>query len=133
VTFASDIRSGLKIIDKEVKSVEEFVTHFAWVSQDGFGEPTYDPPAGTPRRAIVQRKNMIRKLPNGGQLVAISASVFFVLPFADQGTPGRQEPLDPRDKIKISGVMEDDLVWVGGLQDPGTSRPFYLEAWIGAQ
>ena len=55
----------------------------------------------------------------------------FVRPIPDEGTAGRREPIDPRDKITLPDGTAGPIINTGGLVSGGTGKPYMLEVWLG--
>ncbi len=129
------VRGGVKVIRGVVKSLEEDVQHHAWVSQDGFGAPSGPGPDGyafpVPLRALVEQKLQLRQL-GDGRLVKVKAKLTFLKVIVPNGASGRDEPIDPRDKLVLADGTTGPILDVQGMMDPGKGRPFFLELWFGA-
>jgi len=127
------IRKGVKIIDKQTKSVQSTILHKQWVDQDGFGNPVYDPPEGIRRKAILDDRYQLKTM-SDGQTIAIGATLLFLEYIPPQGSDKRSvEPLDPKDVIVLPDGSENSIIKVFGLEDPEKNRPFALEVWLGAK
>jgi hypothetical protein len=122
------LRSGVKVASKIVKSVKATVMHEAWISQNGSGADTFAAPV--PRLAIVERTRKARYT-STGILVMTEASLTFLDPIADNGSPGRHEPIDSRDRITLSDGYSGAIVDVKGVEDPGTGRPLTNTVLLG--
>lgn len=66
-----------------------------------------------------------------GREVQTFAHLTFPRPLTLNGTPGRQEPIDPRDKIILMNGQSNPIVKIEGFADPTIQRPFMTEVWLG--
>lgn len=126
----SIIRKGIATVDKVTRPVQAIIIHKAWVGQDGFGVPTFNPVNGTARRAIYEQRAHSKQLPDG-RLVAVQALLTFLDPIPPNGTAGRQEPVDPRDVFILPDGSTGPTAFVSGLLDPSTGRSFITQVWLG--
>jgi hypothetical protein len=124
------VRRGVAIASRQTRSLQDAITHFAYVSQDLFGKKTFNPPSGTSRKCLIEQRVQKRKLP-GGQEVDVQAALLFLEPIPAQGTAGRVEPIDPRDEIVLPDGSTGPIIYVSGPEDPKTDRPFVLQVWLG--
>lgn len=124
------IRSCVGIANTITKTVQAEVLLRSWTSNDRYRKPTYDGGmGGRTFTALVEMKQRI--ILQEGKEVQQVARVTFLEPIPDQGTSGRREPIDPRDKIVLPNGHEGDILWVSGLDNPGTNRPYMLEVGLG--
>lgn len=130
MSFDGLIRSALETADSLTADLQATVSHEAWQSQDAMGQPTYA--AAVDRLAIVeQRLEEIRDA--NGREVLTQAKVTFLRPIPPEGTAGRVEPVDQRDRLTLPDGTKAPIVKVEGLTDPDTTRPYMLEVWLGAE
>ena len=128
MSFATSLRSGLKIIANQTRTVQGIVKHYAWTGQDQFGNESYAYPVD--RKAIITER--IQDRPGqSGQVTRTTAHLLFLDPIEPNGTPGRLEPIDTRDKIVLPDGSSNPIVETNGLVDPDTTRPFFMEIWLG--
>ena len=125
----SVVRSVVKVVHGATKSLQPTVQHHAWIGQDGFGVVDYAPVV--PLKALVEQKLQLRQL-GDGRLVRVKAKLTFLKVIAPNGTAGRDEPIDPRDKLVLADGTTGPIYLAEGLRDPGKVRPFLLEVWLGA-
>lgn len=121
---------AIKVAHDVTISVQVDVLHSAWIGQSGTGVPRYATAVSRPclfERA--QRQIMTRD----GREVMSRHKLSFIHAIEANGAPGREEPIDPRDKIEVPGVASGPIIDVEGLVDPGTGLPFYAIVWIGAK
>lgn len=131
------IANGIKTADKFTsgpKGVQVELPYRAWVGQDDWGKPTYDPPADEDPAtifAIVEQK-LESKLDMGtGKVIETKAKLTILKPVPANGAEGRIEPIDPRDLILLPDGSSGPIYRPQGLTNPGTGLPFMLEVWIG--
>lgn len=124
----SIVRKAVAIADKVTLSLQATVTISAWTGQssDGRGGSTYASPVTA--QAIVEFGGTI--IDSTGREVETFAHLTFPRPLAPNGTAGRQEPIDPRDKITVAGRTRP-IMKVEGFVDPTINRPFMTEVWLG--
>jgi hypothetical protein len=122
------IRSGISAAATVTASLQANVLHEAWTGIDAYGEPTYA--AGIQRKAIVLR-DAIMKRDRGGEWVQTQAEILFLKPFVSNGAPGRNGPIDIRDRITLPDGFTCPIVETEGLFDPSTSAPYFAEVWLG--
>jgi hypothetical protein len=126
--YAKMLRDGVKLIKETTLSLQPVVTLHQWVAQDLYGKPLYA--VITLQAITVQAPNMHKT--SNGQLVAVQAYVAFLEPVPPNGTAGRLEPIDPRDKIVLPDGSWGPIVEVKGFIDAGTGKPMFSEVWIGS-
>lgn len=129
------VRSVVKVAYGVTKSLQETVQHYAWTSQDGFGAPNNPATpegyaAAVPLKAIVVQKLQLKHMGDGRQ-VAVKATLTFLQVIAPNGAAGRDEPIDPRDKLVLADGTTGPILRAEGMRDPGKGRPFLLEVWLG--
>jgi len=123
------LRAGVEIANNATNSVQQAVTHEAWTGQDSNGVPTFG--TAVTRHAIVE---VVRKLKPtaSGQLVPVVATLTFVEPVSSNGTSGRQEPIDPRDRITLANGFTAPIVGApDSVMDPGTGKPLINVVYLG--
>jgi len=130
MSLADVIATALNTADNLLENEEilEPVTIERWTGQDVEGDETYAAAITPP--AIVELKQELRKT-DTGQEVMSKTKLTFIRPIADQGTAGRREPIDPRDKITLPDGTTGPIVDIGGLISGGTGKPYMLEVWLG--
>lgn len=128
MSFATSLRSGLKIIATQTRSIQGVVKHHAWIGQDQFGNETYAFPVD--RKAIITVREQDRP-GQMGQVTRTTAHLLLLDPVEPNGTTGRLEPVDTRDKIVLPDGSTAPIVETNGLIDPDSTRPFFMEVWLG--
>lgn len=133
MSLLDTVRAGIATAANITRPLQGDVQHYAWVSQDAYGAPTYDPPAsgaGTSRKALVDLGRKLRKTEEG-KLVMTVASLTFLDVITPNGASGRDEPIDTRDKIVLPDGTTGPLIKGGGFMDAITGRPLLNEILIG--
>lgn len=121
------VRSALLAADATA-TIQGTLTHEAWIGQDQHGAPLYAPPVSH-LALIHQGTNQHRTLT--GEVITTRACVSFLRPIAPNGTAGRREPVDPRDRITLFSGMTGPLVEApGSMIDPATGAPFLSVFWL---
>lgn len=126
--FSSIVRSGVAIANRLTAGLQVQVSHEAWIRDDGKGKPVYATAISRP--AIVQPKSRLRRAPNGREVMQ-RAAIVFVGPVEANGAAGRQEPIDPRDKLTLPDGTTGPILGVDGLTDPKTNAPYMYEVALG--
>lgn len=128
MAFDDLIRTGVALADSLTGSIQAAVMHSAWVGQDALGDDSYA--AAVSRPAIVER--MIReRQASDGRTIRATAEITFLRPIAPQGTAGRIEPIDSRDKLVLPDGFTDPVADVKALLDPDTGRGYYAIVYLG--
>lgn len=131
----SIVRKAVAIADKVTSSLQvgtspgvATVSISAWIGQspDGRGGSIYASPVNS--LAIVEYGGEVAD--SVGRQVETFAHLTFPRPLAPNGTPGRQEPIDVRDRILVAG-RTGPIVKISGFADPSIGRPFMTEVWLG--
>jgi len=125
----SAVRGAVKTAATVTKSLQETVQHFAWTGQVNLGEESLA--SAVSLKALVEQKLEWRRL-GDGRLVEVQARLTFLEIVAPNGASGRIEPIDPKDKLVLVDGTTGPVYLVSGLRDPGKSRPYFLEVWLGA-
>jgi len=124
----STVRKGVALAHKLTRSLQEDVTHTAWIGQDGFGAPEWAP--DRQRKALVER-HLRRKIFVDGVPVEVQTKLTFLEPVEPNGAPDRIEPLDPKDKIVLFDGETGPIYLEDGMHDPKTGQPYLLEVYLG--
>lgn len=124
---AEIIRSAVKTANTLTKGVQSTVRLEQFKSQAGDGAKIYA--SAVTVRAVVDRKRYQRFI--GGRVVTVIAKLTILDTVPSQGTVGRQEPIDPRDKITLPDGVTGPIVSVGAVDDPGTGKGFIQSVTLG--
>lgn len=124
------IADALELADEllEDEQILEPITVARWTGQDVEGDPTYAADITPP--AIVELKQQLRKDANGVEVMS-KTKLTIIRPIPDEGTAGRREPIDPRDKVTLPDGTTGPIIDIGGLVSGGTGKPYMLEVWLG--
>lgn len=83
------------------------VTHEAWIGSDEYNKPTYDDPVDL--EAMYQEgSGQVRT--RDGEVIATRACILLLGTVAPNGTTGRREPIDPRDKLTLPSGYTGPIV-----------------------
>lgn len=126
--FANIIRSGVAIADKLTDSLQPKVRHAAWIGNDGEGGHLYAAPVLRP--ALVERKQKTLRSSTGEEVVS-THYVAFLRPIKNNGAAGRQEPIDPRDKITLPDGTSSAILTVNAFVDKDTGSGYFHEVYLG--
>jgi len=127
--LAASIASAVEAADAGTKSLQVDVVHEAWVGGDALGAPA---PFASPvlRKALVQEGAIHHELPDG-QVITSKAIISFLELVEPNGADGRQEPIDPRDKITLPSGMTGKIREVpGSMLNPLTNAPYVRVLWL---
>ena len=124
------VRKSIQLAKRVTADLLVDVTHEPWIGTDGYNQPQYA--ASETRKAFVDfRQRRFRN--EGGTETVQTVVVTFVDPFEAQGAAGRQEPVDPRDRITLPSGETARIVEVrGAAVDPTTNQPYMIEVVLGA-
>lgn len=126
--LADIVRSGIAIAKNVTADLQVDITLEAWTGSDGYGAPTYAAAVILP--AIVVKKQRIIKNPLG-EIIKSKHEVTILQPVTANGATGREEPIDPRDRITLPDESTGPILDVTGMIDPSTGAPFMPEIWLG--
>ena len=133
MSLADIIRTGIELANDltEKGELQEPVTLDAWTDQSVTASPIYNNGGAGLRIPALVEYGVDQVLDEARQVIPVQAKVTFLRPIAANGAKGRQEPLDPRDRITLPNGSTGPIVKVRGFVDGGTSAPYMLEVWIG--
>jgi hypothetical protein len=126
------VRGVVATVSNAVASLQEDVTHQAWIGQTGAGIDSYAPAVS--RRALVDRTSKQYEVASG-VLVSIVATLTFLdplLPTTANAGQSRANPVDPRDIFTLADGTTGPTILGGGFQDAGTGIPFVNTVRLGA-
>ena len=126
--FDDLVRQAMTLADDLTETLQVNVTHEAWIDDDGNGDPVFATAVARP--ALVQYSRLMRRDEKGFDVLQHAQVTFIQLPESN-GTPGRREPVDPRDQITLPDGYTGPILNVKGLVDPETNRPYFLEVSLG--
>ncbi len=119
----------IAVADNITKPFQPTITLYRYQSQSQYGAESYASPLTL--EAIVDQ-TITEHRTKAGKVLPVKAYVAVLSPITPEGTAGRIEPVDPRDKIVLPDGSTGDIVDTGGFVDKGTGRPFFSEIWIGS-
>jgi hypothetical protein len=126
------IRTGVAIANKVVESVKCDVTFEPWIGQNGKGADQYGTPVTL--RALVDPTKR-QRFTQSGALVMTFATLTILDAVADTAAntgETREQPIDPRDIIRLPDGGTAPIVQTGGFTDPSTGRPLLNEVILGS-
>lgn len=115
------VRSVVATANRVTASLQATVTHEAWTGKDVYNKPSYA--AGVARQALVEWEPELQRKADSEQ-IRCRARLTFLQPITPQGTAGRREPIDPRDRITLANGYSGPILRVPGLEDPSTALPY---------
>lgn len=126
--YADIIRNGVALADSLTQSLQPTVTHAPFTGKDGEGGYSYD--TGVARAALVERKTkMVRN--SAGEEVVSTHVVTILRPVAANGSPGRREPIDPRDKFTLPDGSTPKILAIEDFTDKDTSSGYFYQVYLG--
>lgn len=101
-----------------------------WISSDENGEPQYD--NAQKLQAIVELQTMVPRpaLATGKHVTPRARLTLLSLPKAN-GSDGRIEPIDSRDRFTLPDGTVAQVLSIAGVVDPLTDAPYSVELWVG--
>lgn len=131
MSLAGIIRTGVRIADKVTKSVQGDMILEQWIGQSVSGKPTYASPITVKCIEDDKQKTIVTA---AGQAITVMSTLTILEAVPENGTAGRKEPIDPRDKITTpSGFVGRVIDTPGSVVDPGTGKGFIQSIMLGAR
>lgn len=112
------VRAAVAMADGITSSLQASVAHEAYMSQDGFGKPTYA--AAVSRRAIVDLTEKPIRTTEGKERLS-TARLTFPRPVA----------VDLRDRFLLPDGRTAPVLTIGGVADPTTGTRYATEVALG--
>lgn len=103
------------------------ITHEAWNGSDGYGQPTYATGVSLPA-VFVEKAESVRN--RAGEEVVARGYLQILQAVAAEGTAGRDEPIDPRDRITLPDSEIAKIAAVEGIVDPSTGLHYAPKVWL---
>lgn len=126
--FADIIRSGVAIADNLTQSLQPSVTHEPFTGKNGEGGYSYG--TGVQRAALVERKAKMVRNAQGEEVVSTHV-VTFLRPIAANGSPGRREPIDHRDRMTMPDGSKPKILSIEDFTDKDTSAGYFYVVHLG--
>ncbi len=121
-------RDGVALMNTTLADLQGDITIAPWTGHDFNVKPTYAAAVTYP--AIINRTQRVLR-GKDGQTFNISASVQLLQPVTATVATGRQNPIDPRDKVTLPNGDSWPILRIGGVDDPSTSAPYAAEIFLG--
>lgn len=126
------LRSGVAIANKVTKPLQATIQYRHFLSNDGYGAPTYVPdvslPALTPKTIVDWKQKQVRT--QSGILSVSRASVMF-LDIAELVAITNGEGISDEDMIILPDGTTGPILDMSGFIDAGTTLPLATEVWLG--
>jgi hypothetical protein len=131
VSLLHVVRAAVKIANDVTKPLHATVAYRQYVSQSGYGKPTYSPPVTSPALsllAVVELKQ--KQVTNQQGMLAVSAVTIIFLDVPALQTATNNAGLSVNDSITLADGKSSPILSLGGLIDVGTGIPFATEAYL---
>ena len=122
------VASGIATAKSVTASLQDDITIAPWTGNSRTGAPSYGTAVTYP--ALVEWKQKMLK-DRSGRDVVTQTKVTILQPITANGTSGRTEPVDPRDKVTLPDGTVGPILDVRGLMNPDTNAAFMWEVWLG--
>lgn len=123
------VRGGVATIKRTTSSLQVDATLEQWNGNSASGARTY---ATAATYSVLEDRRVRDIRLRTGDIVTSRARVTFLEDVAENGTAGRREPVDPRDRLTLSDGTTGPILDVpSGLVDPDTNRPYLSDVWLG--
>jgi hypothetical protein len=129
------LRLGVGLANHLTTGVQQIITIEPWIGQNAHG-PLFGAPVvfdGSPGRPMAIVDTTTKQRVVKGQWINIAGTLTFLGDVSPNGAPGREEPIDTRDRVTLADGTRWPIVSSGGFNDPGTGRPLAPEVWLGAR
>lgn len=131
MSLAGIIRKGVSIANKVTKSVQGDMILEQWVGQSVTGKPAYASPITVKCIEDDKQRTIVTA---AGQVITVMSTLTILEAISENGTAGRKEPIDPRDRITTpSGFLGKVIDTPGSVVDPGTNKGFIQQIMLGAR
>ena len=123
------VASAVATAKSVTSSLLDDITISPFTGNDRTGSPSYATAVTYP--ALVEWKQKMIK-DRAGRDVVTQTKVTILQPITANGTAGRHEPIDPRDKVTLGDGTVGPILDVVGLVNPDNSGyPYMFEVWLG--
>lgn len=126
--LADIVRQGVALADSLTQTLQPTVLHEAWIGDAGDGTPIFAP-AQTRAAIIERRQRMIRNA--RGEEVRTAHTISILRPVSANGAPGRDEPIDARDRFTIPDGSFGPILAVESFTDKDTSSGYFHVVYLG--
>ncbi len=123
------LAAGIATAKTVAASLLDDITIEPFTGNDRTGAPSYAAAVTYP--ALVEPKQRITKNSLGEDIVS-QARVTILEPIAANGTSGRHEPVDTRDKLTLPDGTVGPILDIVGTVNPDTGYPYMFEIYLGA-
>lgn len=131
MSLAGIIRTGVRIADKVTKSLQGDMILEQWIGQSVSGKASYASPIIVKCIEDDKQKTIVTA---AGQAITVMSTLTILEAIPADGTAGRKEPIDPRDRITTpSGFVGRVIDTPGSVVDPGTGKGFIQSIMLGAR
>lgn len=121
------IANGVALADKLTQDLQPEVQFEAFTGKDGFNQNAYAPALGV--KAIVERKQKLVRTPAGEEVMS-SHLITILRAIASNGAPGRQEPIDVRDRFTLADGSTGTILAIEGFDDRATDQAYFYQVYL---
>lgn len=130
MSLADSIRDAVGVVHSYTADLQVEIQIEPWMGPpitfggpDQFAGPIFP-------KGFVQEGEVHHKRANG-QAITTRAKVAFLGPVPPNGAPGRQEPIDPRDRVTLPSGLSGHLVQLPDVMtNPQTGQPYVRVMWL---
>lgn len=122
MSFDALIRQGLQLADSLTGSLQDTVMYEPWQGENRFGEPVYGQAHSI--KALVERDAGLKHQYVGLEF-KFKHLIYILRPMPPDGSEGRNEPIDSRDRFTLSDGSTTKTAKVSGLMDPQIAAGYY--------
>ena len=123
------LRKGVETLSGVISDLKVLVKHEPWAGSSNSGQPAFSETAFYIPAVVSYQRRLVRD-PTGNE-VQQHAVITITDPLPSQGTVGRREPIDPRDKLTLPDGHTGPILDIKGVVDPDTDKPYVLEISLG--
>ena len=127
----SIVRDVVSVANDLTADLQDTITLEQWTGNatDGKRGSTYA--SGVSIKALVEMGPKPFRTSNGDTILA-AAVVSILQPVTANGATGRQEPIDPRDRITLpNSEVAAPIMSAAGFMDPSTNSPYFYTVALG--
>ena len=122
------IAAAVATAKSATSALQDDITIEPWTGNSRTGAPAFGSAVTVP--ALIEFKQEMKKDRTGRDVIT-RAKVTILQPITANGTSGRHEPVDPRDRLTLPDGTVGPILSTEGLINPSTNAPYYFEIYLG--